>query len=153
MPISKKIYLASDHAGFHLKEEIKHYLDRVKIPYEDIGNTKYQATDDYPDFAYRAAQRVAKGRARGIMLCHNGVGVCIVANKVKGVRAVNASSVTVARESRRDDDTNVLCLGGEHVSITMAKKIIKAWLETSFSRAKRHRRRVDTIKRLESKKH
>lgn len=146
------IIIGSDHAGFHLKEEIKQYLDRKNISYVDLGNKNYVRTDDYPDVAHAVATKVAKIKSVGILLCHNGVGVCIVANKVKGIRAVNAPSVTIAKESRRDDDTNILCLGGEHISVSLAKRIIKTWLETPFSRAKRHHRRVAKIKKLDRKR-
>lgn len=149
MPNSKIIYLGSDHAGWHLKEEVKRYLDQARVPYEDLGNLKYEKTDDYPDYAWRVARKVAQTKARGILFCHNGVGVCIVANKVKGIRAVNAQSVALAREARADNNTNILCLGGEYISLVQAKKIIKAWLTTSFSQAIRHQRRVKKIQKIE----
>ncbi len=152
MPTQPTLYIGSDHAGFALKEAIKQYLDRKKVQYEDLGNHQYVRSDDYPDSAYAVAAKVAKANARGIVVCHNGVGVCIAANKVNGVRAVNAPSVAIAKESRTDNDTNVLCLGGEYISSSLAKRIIAAWLETPFSRAERHHRRVNKIKKIESKR-
>jgi len=149
MKKKKAIYLGSDHAGWHLKQEIKRYLERVGVPYIDVGNLKYDKADDYPDFARVVAKRVARNKTKGILLCHNGVGVCIVANKFKGIRAVNANSPVIAKESRTDDDTNILCLGGEHISVSQAKTIIKIWLTTRASRAERHQRRLKKISKIE----
>lgn len=144
-----KVYIGSDHAGWRLKEQLKKYLTAIGVEFEDLGNTKLDPKDDYPDYAEKVAQRVAKEKERGILICDSGVGVAIVANKVKGIRAVNAQSEKVARRSREDDDTNVLCLGQDYVSPALAKKIMTAWLRTLFSTAPRHQRRVDKIKRIE----
>lgn len=152
MPKKKAIYLGSDHAGWHLKQEVKRYLQRVGVPYIDVGNLKYDKTDDYPDFAKEAAKRVARNKTKGILFCHNGVGVCIVANKIKGIRAVNACSTTVAKESRLHNDANILCLGGEHISVSQAKAIIRVWLTTRASQAERHQRRLKKISKIEREK-
>lgn len=152
MAAKKPIYLGSDHAGWHLKQEVKRYLERVRVPYIDVGNLKYDKQDDYPDFAKMVASRVVKNNTRGILFCHNGVGVCIVANKFKGARAVNAHSVLLAKESRVDNNTNILCLGGEHISVSQAKAIIRTWLMTKTSRADRHQRRLRKINKLEKEK-
>ena len=118
-----------------------------------MGNHSYQTKDDYPDYASVVAQKVSKNKkAKGILLCGNGVGVCVVANKYKGIRAVNAQSVAVAQESRADDDTNILCLGGRHISFVKAKKIIDVWLKTKLKKNPKYKRRINKIKRLESKK-
>ena len=152
MPNKKAIYLGADHAGWHLKQEVKRYLERVGVPYIDVGNLKYDKTDDYPDFAKAVARRVVRNKTKGILFCHNGVGVCIAANKVRGARAVNAYSPIIAKESRIDNDTNILCLGGEHISVSQAKAIIRVWLTTRASRAARHQRRLKKIAKMEREK-
>jgi len=153
------IYLGSDHAGFKLKQQIKEYLDKEKIKYEDLGNLKLDKDDDYPDFGYKVAKAVAKDKkAKGILVCGSSYGVCIVANKIKGIRAVPIDDVYDAKLSREHNDANVICLAGggmkEKVKgvgldIEKAKKIIKIWLRTPFSKAKRHHRRVNQIKKIE----
>jgi len=140
------IYLASDHAGFMLKAQLVKFLARQAV---DLGPATYQPQDDYPDYASRLARQVVKTHSRGILICRNGVGVCIAANKINGVRAVNACSVALAKSSRRDDDTNILCLGQDFVLFSQAKKIIATWLTTEFSGQKRHRRRLKKITALE----
>lgn len=146
-----RIYIGSDHAGFTLKQEIKKYLHDLGVKCEDIGNTIFDPTDDYPDFSKAVANKVCKSRgARGILICDSGVGVCIAANKISGIRAVNAYNIKIAKKSCDHNNTNVLCLGQDYVSSQQAKKIVKAWLETKFSTAARHRRRVDKIKKLEN---
>jgi ribose 5-phosphate isomerase B len=147
----KKIYLGADHAGFKLKETVKNYLDSLKIPYEDMGNLKYNKDDDYPDFGYKVAKAVAKNNGLGILICGSSIGVCIVANKVKGVRGAPVVNTRDAELSREHTNANVLCLSGWNTSAMQAKKIIRAWLKTAFSQAERHSRRVDKIKEIEEK--
>jgi|Deesub1362A_J573_1020465.scaffolds.fasta_scaffold00077_23 RpiB/LacA/LacB family sugar-phosphate isomerase len=145
-----KVFIGSDHAGFKLKEQIKEYLAELGVDYEDLGNHELDPHDDYPDYALKVAEKVAETKSRGILICDSGVGVCIVANKVKGIRAVNAGSVRIAEMSRRHNNTNVLCLGQDYVTVDEAKDIVKAWLETEFSSESRHHRRVDKITRIEN---
>ena len=144
------VYLGSDHAGFKLKQQIKEYLDKQKLKYADLGNLKLDKDDDYPDFGYKVAKAVAKDKSsRGILICGSSYGVCIVANKVKGIRAVSIDSVKDAKLSREHNDANVLCLSGWNLSQNFAYKIIAAWLKEPFSKDQRHRRRVNMIKRIE----
>ena len=146
-----KVFLGSDHAGFVLKEKIKQYLKSKKVDFVDLGPSRLVNDDDYPDIAYQVANKVVKSKGRGILVCHNGVGVCIVANKVKGVRAVNTSNAAVAKSARQDDDVNILCLGQAYVSGAQAKKIINVWLKAEFSGLPRHIRRIKKIQKIESK--
>ncbi|GAB4390010.1 MAG: ribose 5-phosphate isomerase B [Thermodesulfovibrionales bacterium] len=146
---AKKIYIGSDHAGFRLKEALKRHMARKGIPFEDMGNHSLEPGDDYPDFAHKVAARVAATGGRGVLICDSGVGVCIVADKVKGVRGVNAASPRMAMRSREHNDTNVLCLGQEYLSEDEALSIFDVWLATGFSHEERHRRRVEKISRLE----
>jgi RpiB/LacA/LacB family sugar-phosphate isomerase len=142
------IYTGSDHAGYKLKEYVKTYLSRAGYNPVDMGNEKYEPGDDYPDFAEKVAKKVAETGGRGILICDSGVGVCIVANKEKGIRAVNATKPVIARMSREHNNTNVLCMGQNYIKPALAKKIIKVWLETEFSREERHHRRVDKIEKV-----
>jgi RpiB/LacA/LacB family sugar-phosphate isomerase len=100
------------------------------------------------NYALKVAKKVSETYGKGIILCDSGVGVCIVANKIKGIRAVNATNPVIARMSRKHNNTNVLCLGQNYVRPCTAKRISKVWLETEFSREERHKRRVKKINML-----
>ena len=144
----KKIIIGSDHAGFKLKEIIKKYLEDLNYKYEDVGaNTKESC--DYPDFSYKVAKKVSETNGRGIVICGTGIGSCIVANKVKGIRAALAFDEFTAKMSREHNNSNVLCLGSRTTKKELAKKIVKIWLETPFSKEERHQRRVNKIMKLE----
>lgn len=143
-----KLALASDHAGYELKEEIKRFLQGSAHEVIDVG-TYTQESVDYPDFGRKAAKLVAEGGVHaGILVCGTGVGMCVVANKVKGVRAVLASDVYVAAQSRRHVDTNCLVLGGQVIGKGLACEIVRVWLETPFEGG-RHSRRIEQIRELE----
>ena len=143
------IYLGADHGGFKFKDKIKQFLDEFGEKYEDLGNTKFEPRDDFTDYAFEVAKKIKKGGGKGILICTNGLGMCVAANKLKGIRAVNATSKKVAAQSREHLDANVLCLGAHVVSFKNAKKIIKTWLETDFFRKERYVRRLDKIRKIE----
>lgn len=145
----KPIYLGADHAGFKLKEQIKKELKKMSYPFEDLGNTRFDKNDDYPDFAYKVAKKVALENSKGILFCGSSQGVCIVANKVFDIRAVSANTVEEAVKTREHNNANVLCLSGWNLSQKKASEIIKAWLNTGFSSEERHKKRVNKIKRIE----
>ncbi len=153
------IYLGGDHAGFELKEAIKQYLKEKGCEIKDFGAHSFDKDDDYPDFGYPVAKAVAdsNGKSKGILFCGSAEGICIVANKVKGVWAVAVWTPTNAKHSREHNDANVLCLSGGKtrspipgLSTDEAKKIVDAWLETPFSGEERHVRRLGKIKDLEN---
>lgn len=145
------IIIASDHAGFKLKEKIKHYLERKEIEYCDLGTDSLDSVD-YPDFAIKVAEEVAKDKnSRGILVCGTGTGMTIAANKVKGIRAVAAYDSYSAKMSRVDNDTNVLGLRGRFFSFGKIKKIINIWLNTPFSGESRHENRLKKIADYERK--
>lgn len=144
-----KVFIGADHAGYALKEKVKVYLERIGISVEDCGPYAYEKTDDYPDYALKVAKKVRRSGGRGILFCNNGVGICIAANKVRGIRAVSVETVRLAKASRSDDDTNVLCLGGAFVSYETAKRIIKEWLKVRFRNAARDRRRLKKVQKIE----
>lgn len=140
------IILGSDHAGFDLKEYIKEYLKKLKIEYEDYGTYSSDSVD-YPDIALKVAKKVAN-KNKGILICGTGIGMSIVANKIKGVRAALCHNEYEAEMSRAHNDSNILVLGGRILSPELAKKIVKKWLDTKFE-GNRHKRRLDKIKEIE----
>ncbi len=144
------IYLGADHAGFKLKEQIKKYLENSGYQVLDLGARKFIKDDDYPDYARKVASQVALSGGFGILFCGSGQGVCIAANKIKGVRAVAVSNPRETKMAREHNDANVLCLSGWGVSLNRAKKIIDTFLKTPFSKEKRHIRRIRKIQRIES---
>ncbi len=147
-----RVILASDHAGLRLKEKVKKYLAKKKIEYEDLGTESFTSVD-YPDYALRVAEKVAKNKnTRGILVCGTGTGMTIAANKVKGIRAVAAYDAYSAKMSRIDNDTNVLGLRGRFFPLEKIKKIITVWLDTPFSGEKRHERRIKKIRDYERKR-
>ncbi|MFH1671399.1 MAG: ribose 5-phosphate isomerase B [Candidatus Portnoybacteria bacterium] len=139
------IYLGSDHAGFHLKEEIKKYLKELGREYQDLGNKEIDPQDDYPDYALEVARKVVETKSRGILICATGIGMCITANKVKGVRAAVVWDEFTALSSREHNNANILCLAGKVLDVETAKKIVQIWLETEFSEEERHVRRLRKI--------
>ncbi|MCE5329639.1 ribose 5-phosphate isomerase B [bacterium] len=152
MENNKKIYLGSDHAGFELKEKIKDFLKDLGYQYEDLGPKKYEAGDDYPDYASIVAKQTAKSDGRGILICSSGVGMCITANKINGIRAVDAYNVKMVQKSREHNNTNILCIGQDYINPELAKEIIKVWLETDFSTEEKHHRRVQKIADVEKER-
>jgi glycine hydroxymethyltransferase len=134
--------IGADHGGFALKEAIKQYLQGKGKTLLDFGAKTLEPADDYPDFAAPAAQAVADGRAElGIIFCTSGVGICIVANKINGVRAGQAEDEHDATLMRQHNDCNVLCLSGHKTSVEAAKKIVDAFIAGKFEGG-RHERRV-----------
>jgi len=144
------LYIASDHAGYQLKEEIKRYLQLLNYSFEDLGPKEFDPTDDYPDFAFAAAKKVADEGGEGILFCGTGQGVCLAANKIRGIRAVSAYDEFMARQAKEHLDSNILCLGGRVSDAEMAKKIVKTWLDTGFSGEERHERRLGKIEEMEN---
>jgi ribose 5-phosphate isomerase B len=143
------IYLGADHAGFHLKEELKKYLKELGYEYEDLGNKELEPKDDYPDFALRVAKKVAETGGKGILVCATGLGMAIIANKAKGIRAAVCWDDFTALQSREHNDANILCLGGKVIDSETAKKIVRIWLKAEFSGEERHARRLEKIKDAE----
>lgn len=145
------LYIASDHGGFQLKEFIKANLLKEGGRVVDLGPGQLVTDDDYPDYAKKVAGRVSKSPDAdfGILICRSGQGMCISANKFKGVRAGLAWSVQTAKASRNDDHANILCLPSDHIKPALAQKIVQAWLNTPWSQDKRHVRRIKKVGALE----
>jgi ribose 5-phosphate isomerase B len=143
-----KIAMGSDHAGFELKEAVKSQLEKAGHEVEDVGTHSAESTD-YPPFAAKAAELVAGGEAeKGVIVCGSGVGVSIVANKVDGIRAVNAHDAAEAEMSRRHNDANVVTLSGARLRPEDARPIVETFLATDFDGG-RHARRVGEIAEVE----
>ncbi len=147
----RHIYLGSDHAGYKLKQTVKSYLDSLHVPYTDLGNLELDEADDYPDYALAVSKAVTKDRgSRGILMCGSAMGICIAANKVKGIRATPVFTTREAQLSREHNDANILCLSGWDTSGAKVKSIIRVWLKTEFTGHQRHVRRLGKIKKIES---
>lgn len=145
-----KVYLGADHAGFELKEQIKSYLSQQGYDVDDCGAFSFDKEDDYPDFIAKAAIGVSKNpSSKGIVFGKSGAGECIVANKIKGIRAVLGFSKESVELARLHNDANILSLGSAFVNEELAKGLVKAFLETKFTNEERHIRRINKIKELE----
>lgn len=143
-----RIAIGSDHAGFNLKERIKPLLGSLGHEYYDFGTDSPQSVD-YPDYGFPVAQAVSRREFdRGILICGTGIGLSIVANKVKGVRAALCTSVEMARVSRSHNDANILVLGGRITDLALAHEIVRVWLTTDFEGG-RHLRRVKKVEEFE----
>ena len=142
-----KIIVGCDHGGFELKEKVVAYLKTTGHQVEDIGTYSAESVD-YPPYAVKVAQAVTGGEAdRGILVCGSGLGMCITANRLEGVRAVHVAEPYGAQMSRRHNDSNVLCLAGRFVGPDLALEIVRVWLDEPFEGG-RHQRRIDLIEQL-----
>ena len=148
--MDKKIILATDHAGFKLKEDIKKYLIEGGMEVEDMGTHTLNPKDDYPDFIIPAAKKVAKDQSRGIIFGASGQGEAIAANKVKGIRAAlyYGKNMDIVKLSRTHNNTNILSLGAKFLSKEEAIKAVETWLETDIINEERHIRRIKKISKL-----
>ncbi|MDD5850436.1 MAG: ribose 5-phosphate isomerase B [Firmicutes bacterium] len=145
------IALASDHGGFALKEAVRAHLEAKGETVQDFGTFSTESCD-YPDFAEQAANAVAQGHCQqGIVICTTGIGVSIVANKVKGIRCALCTSTTQARLTRLHNNANMLALGAGITGQNLALDIVDTFLATAFSNEERHVRRVQKIAKIEEK--
>jgi len=146
----KVVAIGSDHGGFEMKAALIEYLKELKYEFIDCGTNSKDAVD-YPDFALAVAELVRQGKAwRGIMIDGAGIGSCMVANKVPGVRAAMAYDYASASNSREHNNANVLTLGSGLIGLNQAKLIVKTWLTTEYAGG-RHQPRVDKIMQVEKK--
>jgi len=143
------IYLGADHRGYKLKEEIKKFLTKTGYDFKDLGVNSNEPAD-YPLIAEKVGRSVAENKNnRGILICGSGGGVCIAANKIRGIRAAEARDEDKAKADRNDDDVNILCLSGDWLDLDAAKPIIEVFLNTRFDSAERRVRRLRQIAALE----
>lgn len=145
------VYLAADHRGFKLKNALRGWLESEGHKVVDVGAKEYNEGDDFPDFGIPLAEKVAgDSGSLGVAICGSGVGMAVVAGKIKGIRAVVANDPKLAAAGRRDDNVNVIALGSKYLDAEKAREVVKTALETSFSGAERHQRRIDKIARYEN---
>ncbi len=144
-----KIAIGCDHGGFNLKPTLKEYLEKKGIEYIDFG-TDSDKSVDYNDYAIKVAKSVAKGECDlGILICGTGIGMSIVANKVKGIRCAHCHDVFSAKMTKLHNDANVLAFGERVIGAGLMLEIVEAFISTPFSNEERHIRRVNKIKELE----
>ncbi|MBF0492828.1 MAG: ribose 5-phosphate isomerase B [Deltaproteobacteria bacterium] len=144
-----KLVLASDHAGYFLKNTLRDFLIQKKIDCVDLGPFS-TASVDYPDFAHLLCEQIQQGRAEaGVLICGTGVGISIAANKIKGIRAAVVSDLFSARMAKEHNNANVLALGARILDEEKAKRVLWAWLKAKYAGG-RHQQRLDQIKNLES---
>jgi ribose 5-phosphate isomerase B len=147
-----KIGIATDHGGFELKGVIAALLISQQYEVKDFGAHVLDRGDDYPDFVVPLAKAVAAHEVeRGIAICGSGVGASIAANKIPGVRAALVNDHYSAHQGVEHDDMNLLCLGGRVTGEEMAKELVMAFLNATFTAEERHQRRLDKVKGLEKK--
>jgi len=144
------VAIGADHAGFELKGEIISWLESEGHQVKDIGAHVMDPEDDYPDFAAAVAQSLCSGETeKGVVICGSGVGACITANKVRGIRACLCHDTYTARQGVEHDDMNVLCIGGRVIGIEITKAVLEAFLAARFIPEPRFQRRLDKLNRLE----
>lgn len=144
-----KIAIGADHAGYEVKEQIKMQLAEMKMDVVDLGTNSTESVD-YPDYGAKVGQFVAEGAAdEGIVVCGSGIGICIAANKIYGVRAAQAWNAETAALARQHNDANVLSIGARVLPSEEIPKIINAWFDAKFEGG-RHQKRIDKISSIES---
>lgn len=141
-----KIYLGTDHGGFELKEKLIIWLEKQDHDVVDVGAHSLEPEDDFTDYAFLVAQDLQDDPdSKGILLCRNGVGVAIVANRFGGIRCALGFNAKQIEKARSDDDVNCLSLPADYLTEAEAKKIVTAFLETSFSGQEKYRRRLKKV--------
>jgi ribose 5-phosphate isomerase B len=145
-----RLGIAADHGGFELKEQILEELKSLGYEVVDFGAFEHAPRDDYPDLVVPLARAVAQGEVeRGIAICGSGVGACVAANKVPGVRAALITDPYSAHQGVEDDNMNIMCLGGRVTCYALAWELTQTFLKASFRPEERFQRRLDKIKALE----
>ena len=138
-----KLYIGADHGGFYIKERTKDWLKQWGYEFEDVGAFTFETDDDYPQFAFLAARRVADEKdSKAILFCRSGGGMSIAANRVKGIRAVDCLDIRSAEHARKHNDANVLSIPADWLSEDEVKTAIQTFLQTPFSNEERHVRRI-----------
>ena len=145
-----RIAIGSDHAGYELKCQLVNYLQHNNVEVHDMG-TFNQDSVDYPDYAVQVCQTLARDNSDfGILICYTGIGMCMAANKFKGIRAALCHETYTAKMSREHNNANVLAMGGRTTGFEIADEIVRTWMKTEFAGG-RHERRVNKIMALEAK--
>ena len=146
-----KIAIASDHAGYPLKEPTVKLLQSIGHEVLDLGAHRLDPDDDYPDYARYVGQAIQHQQAeRGILICGSGIGACVAANKLKGVRAGVCHDTYTAHQSVEHDDVNVLCIGARIIGVCLAEEVVRKFVGAAFSGEARHARRLEKINAIEA---
>ncbi len=146
-----KIFIGADHRGFHLKNDLVNFLRQAGYEVIDVNGKELDPEDDYPKFAGQVCSQLLASDdadARGILLCGSGQGICMAANRFKGIRAALGYNEKAAQLARNDDDSNVLCLPADILFKEKAFKVAEAWLKTPFAAATRYIRRIKEMDEL-----
>lgn len=145
-----KIGIAADHGGFELKNKIVELIKASGMDVKDYGAHEYDKADDYPDLIIPLAEGISRGEVeKGIAICGSGVGACVAANKIQGVRAALITETYSAHQGVEHDALNVICLGGRVIGEALAGEIVEAFLKANYSGEERHQRRLDKVNNLE----
>lgn len=151
-----KIYIGADHRGWKLKNKLVEFLKNNKFDFEDCGAEFFDATDDYVDYAVIVCKKVSKKNSEnpdssvGVLLCGSGIGMCIVANKFKNIRATNVWNTQFAKLSKSHDYSNVLCLPADILNEQSVIEIFEVWLKEEYNKEERYNRRIEKIQKLEN---
>ncbi len=146
-----KVAIAADHGGFPMKDALFQLLKSMGHEVLDLGAHRIEPEDDYPDYARYMGQAIQHGQAqRGVLLCGSGVGACVAANKMKGIRAGLCHDGYSAHQGVEHDDINVLCLGARIIGSALAAELVTAFMSASFSGQSRHARRLEKVRAMES---
>jgi ribose 5-phosphate isomerase B len=143
-----KVYVGSDHNGFHAKTQLVDFLRSHGYQVQDDGDKAPDSADDFPVFASKVAKDVLSSDGWGILICGSGQGMCMAANRFRGIRACLGYSETAVRAARNDDDSNVLCLPANELKTDELQQIARVWLETPFAAASRFVRRIKELDEL-----
>lgn len=145
-----KIGLGADHGGFRLKDEIKNYLDKKGYETVDYGTNSKESVD-YPDYAQKVSEAILRGEVdKAVLVCGTGIGVCIAANKVEGIRCASVSDTFSAKMCRAHNDCQIMALGERTIGVSLAFELVDAFLTTEFE-GERHERRVNKINALDKR--
>lgn len=146
-----RVVFGSDHAAYDLKEDLRKFVKEHGYEVVDVGTSSTESVD-YPDFAEKLAEVIREGRAeRGILLCGSGVGACVAANKIPGIRAGTCHDIYSSHQAVEHDDVNVIVLGARVIGVELARELVLSFLNAEFSGAERHIRRLNKVKKLEEK--
>ena len=151
MNSEKIIAIASDHAGYDMKEQLKKHFDALGVKYIDYGTSDSKTSVDYPDYASKACESIQNGNATlGVLVCGTGIGMSMAANKHKGIRAACCSDTFSARMTRMHNDANMLCIGARVIGIGLATDLVDIFISTEFE-GERHMRRIQMLSDIEEK--
>ncbi len=146
MNAAMTVYFGSDHAGLELKQSLRTHLEEKGFKVIDIGVFKVEPPADYPEIAHEVGEKVRENPgSKGILVCGTGIGMCMAANKITGIRGANCESVATVEMSRKHNDANILCLGGRVLKSELARQMVDIFMSTAFEGGERHVRRVAKI--------